>query len=58
MKAQVFSDKAGDEVVAVVVVFLHAQSNREIISCPAGVNQGFGVELFSQKFVTGALVDE
>lgn len=50
-------DEAGDEEIAVVVTWLHAQGQRVIRSL-GRLNQHLGFELVDQKIITIALIDQ
>ena len=54
MPGQVFADKRGDEMVAVVAAFLHTQRDRATLPCVRRL-QILRVELFGQELVIGAL---
>ena len=54
---QVFADEGGDEVVAVVISFLHAQGQRDAPFLTGSLQVG-RVELVGEEFVTGPLVDQ
>ena len=57
VKRQMFADEAGDEVVAVVVAVLHPQRQR-LMMCGAGGLQMLRKELFGQKLVRRAVIDQ
>jgi len=54
---EMFADKGGDKVVAVIVTFLHAQRERNIARA-TGCLQVLRVQLLGQEFVRRALIDQ
>ena len=57
MKAQVIVNKAGNEMVAMVVAFLHPKFQRVVSGC-YGSGQSFGFELLFKEAVLIPLVDQ
>jgi len=57
MIGQVLADEGGDEVVAVILAFLHAQGEGAAL-LGIGRLQVLGIAPFGKKFVGGALVDQ
>ncbi len=57
MIGQVFADECGNEMIAVIVAFLHAQRDGPALFC-IGRLQILREQLFGQKFVIGTLIDQ
>ena len=57
MVRYVFADKTGDEIVAVIISRVQAQSQRVSGGLTRGLEQ-FRFELFGQKFIGLTLIDQ
>ena len=57
MMAQMIVNKAADEVIAVVITFLHSHLQR-VMGADTGLLQRTGFEFVAQKFVVKTLVDQ
>ena len=57
MVSQVIIDKAGDEVIAVVIALLHSNF-QGVMGADAGLLEAAGFQFFTEKFILCTLVDQ